>query len=309
VNANTSWIARGRLFLESPWQGALQAGCNNGFIPMCIGSHYAVRTVALKEAGGLGPELAEDHSTTLLMAAAGWKGAHSIDAEAHGEGPTNFADAITQEFQWARSLVMIFLQTTPRYFRKLSTLRLKFQFLFGQLWYFLFSLAMLSMFSLPLLALLQARPFANVSYFSFLLHMAAPAIASYCVIAHIKKWGLLRPVNAKILSWEAVCFQLARWPWVLYAIIDAFRSVYSNAKLDWKVTPKKKEKAQIALRFFTPYVAIIFLTVLVFVFRIGERHIEFFYIALLNAACYLALIGAIIKLHCHENAHSESGET
>ena len=78
---------------------------------MCIGSHYAVRTTALKEIGGLGPELAEDHSTTFLMNAHGWIGKHSIDAEAHGEGPATFADAMIQEFQWARSLAMISLNS------------------------------------------------------------------------------------------------------------------------------------------------------------------------------------------------------
>ncbi len=46
---------------------------------------------------------------------------------------------------------MVFLTMTPRYLPKLS-LRLKAQFLFGQLWYFLFSGAMLSSYLLPLLA-------------------------------------------------------------------------------------------------------------------------------------------------------------
>jgi cellulose synthase/poly-beta-1,6-N-acetylglucosamine synthase-like glycosyltransferase len=91
LNAKNSWAARGRLFLESTLHGSLQAGYNRGFVPMCIGSHYAVRTTALKEIGGLGPELAEDHSTTFLMNAHGWTGKHSIDAEAHGEGPATFA--------------------------------------------------------------------------------------------------------------------------------------------------------------------------------------------------------------------------
>ncbi len=39
---------------------------------MCIGSHYCVRTCALRDLGGLGPEIAEDHSTSLLMNAGGW---------------------------------------------------------------------------------------------------------------------------------------------------------------------------------------------------------------------------------------------
>jgi cellulose synthase (UDP-forming) len=79
---------------------------------------------ALKEIGGLGPELAEDHSTTLMMNAFGWRGVHALDAIAHGEGPRTFADLVTQEFQWSRSLVMVLLQYSPTYVARLP-LRLK----------------------------------------------------------------------------------------------------------------------------------------------------------------------------------------
>ena len=95
--------------------GSLQAGYNGGLAPLCIGSHYAVRTVALRQIGGLGPELAEDHSTTLLMNAFGWRGVHALDAIAFGYGPRTFADLVTQEFQWSRSLVTLLLQYSPKY--------------------------------------------------------------------------------------------------------------------------------------------------------------------------------------------------
>jgi cellulose synthase/poly-beta-1,6-N-acetylglucosamine synthase-like glycosyltransferase len=109
-NAAESWSARGRLHAEANFHGSLQAGYSGAFAPMCIGSHYAVRTAALKEIGGLGPELAEDHSTTLMMNAYDWRGVHALDAIAHGDGPRTFADLATQEFQWSRSVVMILLQ-------------------------------------------------------------------------------------------------------------------------------------------------------------------------------------------------------
>ena len=43
----------------------------HGLAPSCIGSHYAVRTHALKTIGGIGPELAEDFSTSFLLTSAG----------------------------------------------------------------------------------------------------------------------------------------------------------------------------------------------------------------------------------------------
>ena len=79
-NAASSWAARARLYAESTLHGPLQAGYNGGWAPLCIGSHYSVRTSALRQIGGLGPELAEDHSTTLMMNSAGWRGVHALDA-------------------------------------------------------------------------------------------------------------------------------------------------------------------------------------------------------------------------------------
>ena len=111
-NAAKNWSARGRLYVEATVHGLLQAAYSNGWAPLCIGSHYAVRTRALREIGGLGPELAEDHSTTLMMNAHGWRGVHAFNAIAHGDGPSTFRDLITQEFQWSRSLMTIFLQHT-----------------------------------------------------------------------------------------------------------------------------------------------------------------------------------------------------
>ena len=133
-NAGTSWSARGRLYSESVMHGPLQCGYTNGFAPLCIGSHYAVRTSALQEIGGLGPELAEDHTTTLMFNCHGWRGVHAMDAIAHGDGPPTFADCLTQEFQWSRSLMIVLLTILPRYWSRLSY-RKRFQFLFSELWY------------------------------------------------------------------------------------------------------------------------------------------------------------------------------
>src|SRR5690606_36107387 len=57
-NAKESWSARARLYSDATTHGPLQAGYTGGWAPLCIGSHYAVRTKALKSIGGLGPDLA-----------------------------------------------------------------------------------------------------------------------------------------------------------------------------------------------------------------------------------------------------------
>ena len=91
TNADESWAARGGLFREASFHGAFQLGHSGGWGRACIGSHYAVRTGALRDIGGVGPGLAEDFSTSFLLTSAGWHGAFAIDAEAHGDGPGTFA--------------------------------------------------------------------------------------------------------------------------------------------------------------------------------------------------------------------------
>jgi cellulose synthase (UDP-forming) len=110
-NSAQSWTARGRLFFESFLHGPLQMGYTNHWRPICIGSHYAVRTTALKQIGGLGPELAEDLSTSLLFISHGWQGAFAYQAICHGLGPATFQDCMVQEFQWSKVLPMCLLST------------------------------------------------------------------------------------------------------------------------------------------------------------------------------------------------------
>ena len=74
ANEEKGWTVKGRLHREASLHGPVQAGSNGGWAPLCIGSHYAVRTAALREVGGLGPELAEDYATTLWLQSAGWVG-------------------------------------------------------------------------------------------------------------------------------------------------------------------------------------------------------------------------------------------
>jgi cellulose synthase (UDP-forming) len=62
-----------RLFAEGNLHGSLQASYSEEWMPCCIGSHYVVRTTHLKAAGGVGPELDEDMSTSYLINAAGFK--------------------------------------------------------------------------------------------------------------------------------------------------------------------------------------------------------------------------------------------
>ncbi|MBZ9974910.1 glycosyltransferase family 2 protein [Mesorhizobium sp. BR-1-1-10] len=302
-NAAESWSARGRLFVEGMLHGLLQSGYTSVGAPLCIGSHYAVRTAALKQAGGLGPELAEDHSTSMLINAGGWRGVHAIDAIAHGDGPQTFADLVTQEFQWSRSLTTILLEYSPMYLSKLR-LRLRLQFVFCQLWYPLFALLALSTYLMPIYALFSGRNFANVTYLDFILHYAPSSVTPIVLVMMLKAFALSRPVTAKALSWEGMLFHFfARWPWVLAGTLSAVRDYLTKSFVDFRVTPKGRgPKDLLPVRVVIPYVALaVGASLPVLLVQNPQSATGFYWFAAFNAALYSLLTIVIIAKHVTEN--------
>lgn len=311
ANAASSWAARGRLYAEASLHGALQVGYNNGWAPLCIGSHYAVRTKALREIGGLGPELAEDHSTTLMMNAGGWRGVHAIDAIAHGDGPETFADLCVQEFQWSRSLTTLLLQYSAPLVRKLPP-RLKFQFIFSQLWYPLFSGFMALMFAMPLVALLTGKVFVNVSYPDFLVHFAPVSLVLIGLAIFWRRSGTYRPHDAKLFGWEGIAFILLRWPWSLAGTLLAVRDRITRSFVDFRITPKGKQEVRLLpVRILTPYAVLAGFSAVAMAFAATDSAARGFYIFVcINAVVYAMAAGLIVTRHAFENgfrAVSRSG--
>lgn len=302
ANAARSWSARGRLYVEASMHGALQTGYNAGFAPLCIGSHYTVRTVALRSIGGLGPELAEDHSTSLLFNAHGWRGVHAVDAIAHGEGPETFANLVIQEFQWSRSLVTILLRTMPACFGKLP-LPIRFQFLFSELWYPSFSLIMAIMFLMPVFALITRQPFANVTYIDYFLHIL-PLSATLLGLAYWwRSTGLFRPADARIISWEGMAFLLLRWPWSLLGSLAAVWDRVTGSSVDFRITPKAVRHTEpVPLRVIAPYLIVAILAAGAACFVDDAGSADGFYIFnLVTAAANLFLVLTVLILHAREN--------
>lgn len=255
-NASSSWAARGRLYVEGTFHGLLQAGYSAGWTPMCIGSHYGVRTAALKEIGGLGPELAEDHSTTLLFNAHGWRGMHAFRAIASGDGPATFADMVVQEFQWSRSLMTILLTYTPRYWSRLNGWQ-RFQFAFSQLWYPLLGTIMLGIYIMPIYALWSGSAYVEVPLIDFYLHIMWLGLIGSILAVMWKRSGLLRPADAKLISWEGTLFILSRWPWVLWGVVSAIKDRATGKISDFRVTPKgEKSAGLLPFKAIAPYVAL-----------------------------------------------------
>lgn len=302
-NADDSWTARGRLWAEATVHGAMQAGAHGKWWnPMCIGSHYAVRTAALKEVGGLGPELAEDHSTTLLLVAGGWRGVHAIDAIADGLGPITYKDGMMQEYQWSRSIFVCLLTLMPKHWRSLGTSAI--QFLFSQLWYTLYALSVLGTILISPLALITKGSFMNLYFWDYFFLSLVPASLAMIIIFYLKRLNVLRPDNAKVVSWEVSMFTIARYPIVFWSIIDAINLTYFSHGRVWKVTPKKQEKSKRMLKkFYLPHLIILSLCVVVeLTFSPTPNTFYYFIFNMMNIGTYGGFLALICILDKYEAA-------
>src|SRR5262249_31925643 len=136
------------------------------------------------------------------------------------DGPASVADCITQEFQWSRSVVKIFLSLWSSRRDKLPW-HLKIQLGFAQVWYFLFTLHLMLCYLLPVVALISGTPWVEVNLPEFLLRTAIPSLVAFLTIIWARRQGWLRPANAPVLSWETILFEYVRWPWMVVGIAQA----------------------------------------------------------------------------------------
>lgn len=269
ANAAGSWAARGRLHKEATFHGPFQLGHNDGFAPSCIGSHYAVRTQALRQIGGIGPELAEDFSTTFLLSAAGWQGAFAIDAEAHGDGPNTFAAMTVQEFQWARSLSTILFGLVPRNIRRLPW-SLRLRLLHTLSYYFLVASATVIGITLGPTAVILGVAWINVNYFGFLAYWFTISIWLVLMTLLLRRRGMLRPPRAPIMSWENWLYSFTRWPFIALGICATMLQVVRPRAISFKVTPKSVGGLEpLPTRLLMPFVVVSIMSSAVAIF--GER--------------------------------------
>lgn len=301
ANADASWASRARLQAESVFHGPIQSGSNEKLVPLCIGSHYAVRTKALKSIGGIGPELAEDYSTSMLMQAHGWQGIWTYSATAHGDGPNTFEDLMVQDYQWAKSLVILFFTLFPKQWLKLSW-RHRLFFLFTQLWYVVNTVVWIFTLCVPLVALWTGESPVVVQFTDFLIYFTPPYIVTLLLYSFNRSRGHLRPQKINLISWENGLFELARWPWVLVAIYSAVVTVVTKKHKTFKVTPKgDRAAAPLSLRVLSPYAAIAILNTVVLSISPHTHTLPGYKLfSAASGAVYILLMFAIIGLHIHE---------
>jgi cellulose synthase (UDP-forming) len=225
------WTARGLAEQDLVLQGPLQMGFyGHSRTPFIIGSHTTYRTEAVRGIGGFQPTRAEDHLDTVALAAAGHTGVYVPEIIATGEGPTDFGTYLGQQFAWAYSMVQILLQHTPRLVRRYTPGQ-AFQFLMAQGWYALWSLSLAVLWVLPVVALLGGQPIANVSLFEYLAYNLAVVLTATLMWRWSRRWFQPSGIG---LTWRGAVLEIARWPIVLWAVVNAALRV----KRPYMITPK-----------------------------------------------------------------------
>jgi cellulose synthase (UDP-forming) len=303
TNATTSWSARGRVHKEGTFHGPFQTGHVGGLAPLCIGSHYAARTAALKDIGGIGPELAEDFSTSFLLNSAGWQGTFAQNAEAHGEGPHTFAAKAVQEFQWSRSLVVLLLETLPRHLNRFPW-RLRFRFLFALSYYPLLALTTIAGLTLPAIAAVTGVPWVNVNYLEFLARWALISIWLILITYLVRRWGLMRPHDAPVFSWENWLYTLARWPFIARGVLAAVMQKIRPKTVDFKVTPKSRGTFErLDGKLLAPYYGIsVLMSAAALMGEATTAAYGYVFLCLLAAGSYAVVALAVPLLHAKESA-------
>ncbi len=303
TNAGGSWAARGRLHREAAFHGPFQLGHSDGWGPLCIGSHYAVRTHALREVGGIGPELAEDWTTSFLITTAGWHGAFAMDAEAHGDGPNTFAAMLVQEFQWSRSLTMVLLGLVPRNLRPLPW-RLKLRFMYALTFYGLLVTCTVGGLVLALTAAVTGRPWMNVNYVQFLLHWWSISVWLMLLTVLLRRRGLLRPHDAPLISWENWLYTLTRWPFIAWGIWAALMQTLRPRPVTFKVTPKGSDGLErLPLRLMWPFVLVsVACSVAAVIGEATNYAAGYVFLCMLSGLMYSVVTVTVPVLHASEAA-------
>ena len=300
-----NWTARGLAEQDLIFQGPLQMGFYGATgTPFIIGSHASYRTAAIREIGGFQPTRAEDHLDTVVLAAHGYTGVFVPDVIATGDGPHDLTTYLRQQFAWAYSMIQIFFQHTPQLIRR-YTRGQALQFLFCQSWYTLWSTSLAVLWALPAVALLVNRPIASVPVGRFFVYFVPVLLASTLMWCESRRW--FQPSGVK-LSWRGIVLQTARWPVVLWALIN----VALRIKRPYMITPKGKAAGAgpRALSIYAPYIglaALPLVAVWLFDASAGSDLIRGYYgLALANALMGAAVLATTLGMDIKQIATSRS---
>lgn len=244
INKHGSWISNARQTQEAWYYGPSQMSYSRDYMPMMTGSHYAVRTSALKEVGGVGPELDEDMNTTIMFNSRGKTGVYAGNAIAHGEGPMCLEDAQKQEMQWAKSAVISFFRWSHVLVPAGSSMPFGglFRFAMVRTWYTvqLFVCLFVWLFAAPLVFTNQwcSSDNCSLSFTSVVIHTTPLLFSNWGYEVMARKNGWLRPDKTPFFSFDLVVYRILRPIWNTIGIVAGIFEMIFNVVPSFSVTRK-----------------------------------------------------------------------
>jgi cellulose synthase (UDP-forming) len=151
-------------------------------------------------------------------------------------------------------------------------------------------------------AVVTGQPWMKVNYFEFVLRVGLISLPLVLALLMLRRRNVLRPVDAKLVSWELWLFSFSRWPYVAWGVLVAFKLRLFPVQTTYKVTPKGKQSLTLfPLRLVAPYLLITGLECAAALARSGDVRIHgYVLLSLLEAVTYLLVSGAVIALHVLE---------
>lgn len=245
INKNGSWLSNARQAQDAWNSGPSQMSYSYSYMPMMTGSHYAVRTSALKEIGGVGPELDEDMNTTIMMNARGKTGVYAGNAIAYGDGPLCLEDMQKQELQWAKSATISFFRWRHVLLPKENSMMSSgsmIRFMVLRSWY-----AIQFLFFMYLWIVIAPIIFVGswctddkcaLSFTGLLVHSTPLLFANWGYEKMARKYDWLRPAGTPFFSVDLLVYRFLRPIWNTIGIIAGIIEMLFNVVPSFSVTRK-----------------------------------------------------------------------
>ena len=271
----------------------------------------------MKAIGGLGPELDEDLSTTMMFMSHGYKGIYSMDTIALGHGPETFECAMRQEYQWSRSAVILhfrwrhIVHSTYKHFTGVLWLRTcttMFWYLSQMAWSLWFLAgAVIGYYTDWCTDTSQSCTFSLIN---LLLRSLAPMIVSYGHIMWCRRRGWLR--NGKLdgpktpmLAPTVAVYRILRIIWMSLGVVSGFQELVFKRSSHFAVTPKGSNHVHVlSLRTLRPLAGIYLLLGTIFWGEIIFRDPQYIGLAIfifILEVIFLLFLFFIIGMHYLEN--------
>lgn len=230
-NQRASFIARGAAEETYAYYSSVQmAACGGGW-PIVTGCHHLHRKTALQQVNGFAAHDADDMLIAFHYRDRGWKGVYVPEIHARGLTPVDWAGYLTQQLRWARSVLDLKVRVQPKLKSGLGPVSRIFAYVHG-LSYIRGMLTLLGVTLLCWMLAFGTLPFHGVGALAgiVLAHVVIFFIADFYrqrfFLDFRNEWGL---------HWRSFVVQVAKWPFLVMAVVDALL----NRKTRYTVTLKR----------------------------------------------------------------------